>query len=80
MAAGQVHSLSFRRHRTGRRLHTTPGEFTWTTSPTDRLTFALDTLIDPTKVRQDMEDRLPIPIRSNPIRGPPTLDREGTPG
>jgi hypothetical protein len=33
---------------------TTPGDFTWTATPADKLTFAIDTLVNPTTVGSDI--------------------------
>ena len=33
---------------------TTPGDFTWTATPSDKLTFAIDTLVNPTTVGTDI--------------------------
>jgi autotransporter-associated beta strand protein len=33
---------------------TSPGDFTWTATPTDKLTFAIDTLVNPTTVGTDI--------------------------
>ena len=33
---------------------TTPGDFTWTATPADKLTFAIDTLVNPTTVGTDI--------------------------
>ena len=37
---------------------TTTGDFTWTASPADRLTFAIDTLVNPTRVGTDVAGQM----------------------
>ena len=48
------------------------GDFVWTATPADKLTVAIDTLVNPTTVGTDVAGLWRISIRAAPIPGPPT--------